>query len=217
MHHLQFPWRLLTIITVCSAIGLGCFPRIVHNVIRLPVAILVVGVMLHQSIKYTTSIPISFVPVESAEQLVTVEYFAPEGTQEMALPREASRDREGIPQSPTVAGKGSVTNFNRSTGSLSCFVQSQESIRLTLPHFYFPVGWQAEFVGKPIAIGRNDFGLMEFAIPASSEGTLNVTFFNTPGRRIGLGVSAASCLVGLGLLSWIARSGSQNAAPGSKE
>jgi hypothetical protein len=207
LRRLEFPWRLMVILTTTSSIALGCLLPVGRKWIRVVVAALTIALMLYNSSYYTSYIPYSFRAVENAAQISEFEYFGPEGNADMFLPRGASRNRENYLRAPSVSGKGAVSDFRREAGRMSCTVHTEEAIQLTLPHFFFPVGWSAEFAGEPIEISREDFGLMRFDLPGGKKGELRVQFATTPARRLSLWIAAASCVIGVVLLATLGSQG----------
>ena len=57
-----------------------------------------------------------------------------------------------------------------------------------LPHFWFPVGWTATLDGAPVSLERTPLGLMRLSL--ATPGLLEVRFGATPGRWLGIAVSA---------------------------
>src|SRR4029453_1506047 len=68
---------------------------------------------------------------------------------------------------------------------------------VTLPHYYFPVGWAAvmDLDGRrvPVRIGSTPDGFMQLVLLKGGRGEL--TFPTTPGRRRGAMVSAVALIV----------------------
>jgi hypothetical protein len=64
---------------------------------------------------------------------------------------------------------------------------------VTLPHYYFPVGWEATFFGRPTGLKPSRDGLMTTMVVGQS--VLEARFHTTPARRTGLLVSGATLLL----------------------
>jgi hypothetical protein len=72
-------------------------------------------------------------------------------------------------------------------------------VTVTLPHYYFSVGWRATLDNEPIALAPGRDGLIAVTVPHG--GLLDVRFTMTPMRRLGVFMSA---IVLLSVLAHIA-------------
>src|SRR5258705_8146501 len=103
-----------------------------------------------------------------------------------------------VPTVPTCAGAVCrITGFERGTGRLQARVTMIGRARVTLPHYYFPVGWAATFEDAPVPLEATPDGLMQVALERGTPtdaGLLDVRFSTTPARRLGVALSAAVAL-----------------------
>ena len=78
---------------------------------------------------------------------------------------------------------------------------------MTLPHYFFPLGWQARVAGadRGVRLEPSRQGLMRVGVPPGIEGDVEVRFTMTPMRRLGWIVTALSATLGLLALARIAR------------
>jgi hypothetical protein len=191
----QFPWRVLTVQAVALAGLAGCLPAVPRI---LPVVAAAVAVWPLASFA-----PINVRPdpyVDSAAALETL-FVAPDVVDEW-LPKTA-RPMGPSPQwrEPTISA-GVVDEFERSTGYLRVRVDAHGMATVTLPHYYFPLGWQATLSGHPLQLRPSKDGLMSAFV--LGRGVIEARYFTTPARRAGLVVSGIFLLVtcGLGLVPW---------------
>ena len=91
-------------------------------------------------------------------------------------------------------------DFERRQGHLRAQVRAERSATVVLPHYAFQGGWTAHVAGAPVEIGSSPRGLMRVALPAGSEGVLELRYSMTPMRKVGLVVSAAVLCAGTALL-----------------
>lgn len=198
LYRLQFPWRILTVVTVVvAALGGAMLPWKNEELRTILVGTLVLtlcGCAWHYT-RY--SLDDSLHPVQTVAQL-RQRSFAPDLRDEW-LPRGATTKIPLADAARPVAGPGCrVEDFARRQGRLACHVRTQRESFVVLPHYYFPVGFRATLSGRPIAFDRDARGLMRVNLPAGTAGPLEIVFTQTPMRLWGLLVSGVS-LLGLGL------------------
>ena len=211
LQRLQFPWRLLALLTVFAACLAGAMLPWPSERLRAAALALLLGIALVGSERYT-----SYTANSSARALRDVAAveaidFAPDVATEW-MPFGAERRAVELAESlPSAGPGGGVDAFERHPGRLRARVWSSSASLVVFPHFAFPVGWTATLGGAPIEIGRTSLGLMRFELPAGSDGVLEARFSMTPMRAAGLGVSAAAAVVGAAGL-WVARRRERGAA-----
>lgn len=201
LQRVQFPWRILTVATVTAAVLAGAVLPWRSEPLRAFATASLIITMWALSIGYTDyKLDAGHRVPQSVAELAET-YFAPDLCNEW-LPRGASLDIPGAyRQSPVIGPDGQVSDFRRQACRLSCHVGAAKPATLVLPHYFFPVGWQATLNGSPVDLTADSRGLMRLSVPANSQGRLEVVFTQTPMRRLGLVVSVLSCLTA-GLL-WL--------------
>jgi hypothetical protein len=190
----QFPWRAIMIQAIALSALAGCLPG-VHRCLLVVGAIAVAWpladfwrprVVLYDHAETATDL----------EQLVV----APDAVHEWlpATARLIKPPRQW--REPTIT-TGTVTGFERRTGSLRVRVDAPSLAVVTLPHYYFPIGWQATYAEHPVALRPAYDGLMTAWV--LGRGVLEARFFTTPARRTGWLVSGATALlVAAGVVGW---------------
>lgn len=194
LRFVQFPARAMLVLTVALACLVGAL------VARSPASALLAGTLLAGPLLFRGAgfqpTPIVFPHPDSARGLATT-YVAPDGANEW-LPRDADVLLAGrAPTAPACTGTCSVAGFERAAGRLRARVTAVGETDVTLPHYYFPVGWQATFDGTPIPLSRAEHGLMRVTLghpDRSISGQLDLVFTTTPARRLGITVSLATAL-----------------------
>jgi hypothetical protein len=205
LQRLQFPWRLLSVATVAVVCAAGAFLAGSRPLVRGLAALALVIWMCYQSIAYTAVDEIiEFEPPASASQIAELEFFKPDRKDEW-LPRGAQVKFAGdrAPQQPVVLGKGRVSHYQRTASLLSCDVKTRGDTTVTLPHYYFPVGWTATLDGVEVELQPDEQGLMCVSLPGQNVGKLEVRFSQTPMRRMGLWISATFAALGVLLVYWV--------------
>jgi len=196
LQRMQFPWRILTVVTVLTAVVAGASLPWRSEKRRAAAAALLITAMWTLSIHYTAYGLWPNVRVPQTIDELTQIYFAPDAKNEW-VPRGAVLDIPKAYRKSPVAGPGcQVDDFRRQARRLSCQVRTAQATTLVLPHYYFPVGWQTTLDGQPVPLAADPRGLMRLDLPAGAEGRLQVVFTQTPMHRLGLVVSGVSCLVG---------------------
>lgn len=205
LQRMQFPWRILTVVTVAMALLAGATLPWRSEKTRAAVTLLLVLAMWALSIDYTDcELDREHRVLQTVDELAET-FFAPDLRNEW-VPRGATIDIPEADRTMPVAGPGCrVSDYRRQARRLSCQVAADEATTLVLPHYFFPVGWQATLDGRPIPLSASPLGLMRFELPAHAHGQLEVVFTQTPMHRLGLAISGLSCLLGLIWLALAAR------------
>jgi hypothetical protein len=194
---MQFPSRTLSVVTVAMAILTGAsLPWRVERLRTLAAASLIAWMWM-QSLDHTEwQIDVNRRVPQTIEELVQT-YFAPDLRNEW-LPRGAEVEiPEPYRKSPLIGPGGEVKDFRLEPRRLSCHVCTTQATTLVLPHYFFPVGWQATLAGQPLGLKSDPRGLIQFDLPADAQGRLEVVFTQTPMHRLGLILSGLSCFVGV--------------------
>jgi hypothetical protein len=208
LRFVQFPARAMLVLTVVLACLVGAL------VGRSPLGALLAGTLLALPLLGAGVLGLRpilhvFAHPDDARGLAAT-YVAPDGANEW-LPRDADVLLAGrAPTAPACTGTCLVGEFERSAGRLHARVVAIGETQVTLPHYYFPVGWRATFDGTPIPLSRAEHGLMRVTLGQPDRpitGQLDVVFRTTPARRLGIGVSLATtvALVGLAFRGHVSR------------
>ena len=212
LQRLQFPWRCLSILSVY--LGALCTAAIVwlpRGKILAAVGVIVALWATARTYSHTEDFVGAVIPRTAAE--IANEYYAPDVADEW-LPRGAARlskeiAREGV----RCNAAARIDNFTRRQGALSVDIACETPSEGIVPHFYFPVGWNAILGDKVLPIQPTEEGLMRIAIPENSAGTLTVCFSMTPMRRVGLlvsSISLAACVIAMCLCAQLEKGAKMN-------
>jgi uncharacterized membrane protein len=208
LQKVQFPGRALAVLTPAMACVIGAIGGTTrwdrrHAALGLLTLALAAWSLAHAPLPRARR----FVPVASAADIATG-YFRPDLADEW-LPRGATNVRRHLARQPSVWGSGcALADFRREQGLLAVRVQGGPTgCIVTMPHFFFPVGWRATLDGSEGAatLGRTPNGLMQVRVAPGHGGALEVVFGMTPMRRLGWGVTALAATVGLGVLALLGR------------
>lgn len=199
LQKLQFPWRLLTLITValaglCGPVALMLQPRS-----RWLLVAGLIALAWWRAIPYSQTSPaMKFRPVATAGEIAQ-DWFAPDLTDEW-LPRGAQPIKPTVmPVQPTATAGVEVSDYRLSPGKLSCQVSAPAAGGVvTLPHYLF-AGWHATLAGKPCTLAADEQGLMTIALEPTASGELVAQFTSTPAKRLGWLVSSLSFVTLVGL------------------
>ena len=219
LRQIQFPWRILTVITVLAAVAVGSMIPWQAERVRAAAVGLLIAVMWGLSWQYTAyRIDPEVGAIGSVDQLLGVN-FTPDLCHEW-LPRGAEVDIPRQQRAAPTPGPGCrVDRFARRQGRLSCYVQTAAESFVVMPHYFLPVGWKATVDGRDVKLQADSRGLMRVDLPADADGLLEIEFGRTPMRRLGLIVSGLSLLGGLCLLAalyrWQPRGAELPSAPAS--
>ncbi len=225
---LQFPWRLQNFAAISTAILAGLGIAQSRRIGTLPV-IIITALLAIPLARNTPHFSHSGRRIENTEDLLRSGFFA--DSMDEWLPKTATM-RMGNPDQPAVtSGPCQATFLKRNPGRISIQLtaittrtkspgapsdHSADCI-VTIPQFYYPVGWHAVLVSGPassplespesskshdLEIG-NFGGFIQILVPGSGLSAepqhLELSNKMTPWRRLGVGVSllTAICLAGL--------------------
>jgi hypothetical protein len=218
---IQFPWRILTLLTLGLS-GLGAVwvlgaGKLQSIAVGLLLALLVWSYP-NKSLR-VESFPLPARPADLAQM-----NYAPDRENEW-VPRGARTFPVLLPQAPgyppnpyreiaTSATDCQADGFERSQSRLVVDIDASPGCVVTLPHYYFPVGWTASLAGREIPI-ENQEGRMALRFPDGARGNVVLIFGHTPARRAGLWVSFLTLIVLTGLVAWELSQATARARPGS--
>lgn len=199
LQRIQFPWRILSVLSVLLAVAAGAMLPWTHERLRRMVVGAMVVAMTLSSCAFTAYTLDDEARVPDNAAAIARQYFAPDLRNEW-LPRGAEATIDAADRQAPLAGPGcTVEDFQRGQGRLTCRVHARRDTWVVLPHYAFPAGWTARLGGEPIPIAADRRGLMRFELPAGTDALLEVTASYTPARRWGWIVAAATLLAGVGL------------------
>jgi len=205
LQRLQFPWRMLSVVAVLVAAAAGAMLPWRPQRVRAALVALLAAALWGLSWQYTAyELDADARVPDGVEQLATQD-FAPDLRDEW-LPRGAAANVPTADRRGPISGPGCrVGDFQRGQGFLTCRLRAEGASWVTLPHYDFPVGWQARLGGRPVPLGHDERGLMRVEVPGGTDAVLEVTFSHTPMRRWGLVVSGVTLLAGIALATALAR------------
>jgi hypothetical protein len=201
LRQVQFPWRILTVITVLASVAAGSMLPWKAERLRAAVVGLMILLMWAFSWQYTAyRIDPDVRSIGSVDRLLEIN-FTPDLRHEW-VPRGAEVDIPRDQRIGPAAGPGCrVGQFSRRQGRLSCRVRTEAESFVIMPHYFLPVGWKATLEGQAVELKADSRGLMRVDLPGGVDGTLEIVFTRTPLRRLGLIVSGLSLLGGVVLLA----------------
>jgi hypothetical protein len=209
LQKMQFPGRALAVLTPAMALAIGAVggdPRPSWRLVA--PAVLTSALVVWSLAQARLPEARRFTPVAAAAEIATVEYFRPDVADEW-LPRGATDERRRLPRKPSVSGNYcALGEWDPRQGRLAVPVQiGPEGCVVTLPHFFFPVGWRATLDGADgrVTLDRTADGFMQLRVAPGASGLLAVEFSMTPMRRLGWVVTALAATVGLGGLALLGR------------
>ena len=195
LQKLQFPWRLLVVVTVATAVLAGCqpaWPRVVAPVGIAALLFLVVGLKPGPLVPYTA--------MHTGADLRAI-HFGPDGVGEW-LPRGARNFANAtVPQEPTCTPACESASLERGQGWLRIRLTTEQTASVVLPHYFFPAGWQVTLDGAAIELDRSPDGLMLLVVPPVRDGVIEARFYGTPMRRRGIAISAGALALWLAALA----------------
>jgi hypothetical protein len=207
----QFPWRMLALVGIASALLCGAGIAALGARWRGPVAVLGVALWLWASFAGLRPALLELRPDEvSVGALNRIELerkLVGTTTAGEYTPRWESRGtfegwREPLPGSPDVVAT-SLVSAGRHEVTLR--VETPAGGRLVLDQYYFP-GWQASVGGTAIPVAPvGDRGLLGVELPAGAR-EVTLRFGGTPLRTGAAAVSLAACLALAALALWSRRS-----------
>lgn len=194
---IQFPWRLLSLVSVSMAglagVTVSAFPG---AKIRPLVVLGLCGFLLWPAVYRTNPKPTWYQEPRSANEIAE-HFFAPDLADEW-LPRDARSFQISSEQrQPKSHPPATISDYRSQQGALSCQLRTTMKSSVVLPHYFFPVGFTATLNGDPVAIQRSSLGLMRVEVPAGFSGTLRVVWSTTPAKRAGVVVSLVAICGGV--------------------
>ena len=196
----QFPWRILTILTLALS-GLAALWALGAGRLKTAGAGLLLVLLVWRYPQVAPLLETFPVPGQPAD-LARMNYhpdreneWVPRGARTFpVLPREAL----AYPEDPyrnlaTSAADCRANGLERGQSRLVVQVTAPSGCRVTLPQYYFPVGWTATLGDERLHI-ENDAGRIALSLPDGAEGQVVLTFGHTPARRSGLWVSLVTLL-----------------------
>ena len=225
LHKVQFPWRLLSVVTVALATLASLWipgGRVSGVLWRLGVPLLLLVSTSHPTFDRVMQFPLPARPAD----LVWLDYRV--DVENEWVPRGARIFRPGEPlgvlghhmdvenEAGTAPALGAAASlgvwasaprchtrgFSRGQSRLELTVDAQEDCDVVLPHYYFPVSWRGEVKGRDVRLFSHE-GFLAAHLPAGTIGDMTVTFATTPMKKAGIAVSLLSMLVGV---AWLGRS-----------
>lgn len=210
LRQIQFPWRVLTVITVLASVAVGSMlPWKAERIRALAVGLMIL-LMWALSWQYTAyRIDPDVRSIGSVDRLLEIN-FTPDLCHEW-VPRGAEVNIPPDQRIEPAPGPGCrVDQFARRQGRLSCRVQTEAQSFVVMPHYFLPVGWAATLDGRAVELTADSRGLIRVDLPGNVDGTLEIVFSRTPMRRLGLIVSGLSLLGGALLLALLVGGGRES-------
>lgn len=195
---LQFPWRLFTLVSVAAACLAGAIGLYARPAPRIAITAVLLPLLLIQAIVGSAAIQTKPIRLPKTAEGMAQEYIAPDIQNEW-LPRGAKDFGPGR-WKPVVTAGIDVHHFIRKQGHLVCRYSASQAGTIVLPHYYFPIGWQATLGGEPVQLQSTNQGLMAFPVTPTRDGEIELRFSMTFARRLGLAISALTALLCAGVL-----------------
>jgi hypothetical protein len=208
LHYLEFPWRLLSLAAVSTALLCG-FPFLLLPPGRRRLANLLMLLLLAALFLFgfPKARPETFLNVDEAD-------YNPQAIASQGLAVTTAREYEPIwvqerPLAPAeapvslLAGQGRLLSTRVSPTQVVLQADIIEQARLQVNLFYFP-GWTLTVDGVQVPIDyHNPQGLIQFSLPPG-EHQVQVLFLDTPVRRWSTRLSVGAVLLLL-LTLWLGR------------
>ena len=195
LHSIQFPWRLLTIVTATTSMLAGC-----QSIGARWIAAVGIGALVWTVTGLQPTAPTPFQVLTSAADLRTLN-FGPDGVGEW-LPKGALSFRDDkVPRDVVCAPACRVLGIDRQQNRLRVRLTTGGTTLVMLPQYFFGVGWRVTLDGVPLDVAKTPQGLFLLTVPAVRNGVIDAQFSMTPMRRVGVAVSAAALAVWLALLA----------------
>jgi hypothetical protein len=203
----EFPWRLLGPITLCSAMLVAAIGPVLDSfrkwrgaAFAVAMALLIVPNLSHMRGPRTADVDLAF---------WTPHELAVRGFETTTMGEVTPRWVAAVPPyDPAAArvtsGDAQVREFTRAPFSWSGEVKANTESRLLMSFAYFP-GWTARVDGRLVAPGpAPGSGLIEFAVPAGQH-EVDVSFGRSAARRLGEALSFLALLVLASVARWSPR------------
>jgi hypothetical protein len=209
----QFPWRMLALTALTTAILSGAAMAGEEKGRLSPLACALALIVVLASFPYTQP---QFTPItprdESVLAIVDFERAYPDmvgstawAEQPRASPLLAQYEA-GAPLRKAIilSGEGAVEPLRHGGQSDEVLVRATTDVRLQFLTYWYP-GWRATIDGQPVPIAREGpYGLITLDVPAG-EHRVAIRFGDTPARTLAAVVSGLSVLVFAGL--WLSARG----------
>jgi uncharacterized membrane protein len=203
---IQFPWRLLAIVTVAAALLVACAAaRLADS--RAPVVAR--GLAAAALLLFAANLLVSWLDILAPSTLDSVEAARRAADRERQdvteyLPRDAFRRPKGdepalhVPRATTLAPGGKVDVAAWEPTRRMLVVRTPQASRLRVGTFFY-TGWRATVDGESVPIIVGPYGVIEIGVPAGQH-LVEVRFESTLLRQAGLALSLTS---GLALVAWV--------------
>lgn len=210
LERIQFPWRLLTLVSIGMAALCGAIiPANQKAPLRLALALGICSLLVMTTRSHTAPKGMKIPVLESAAE-IREHYFAPDLADEW-LPKDASRiPGNPVNLRPVTGASVSLTQYTLQQGHIRCDLEATDSSWIVIPHYRYPIGFEATLNDQPVSVGQNPQGLMRIEIPDGFRGELRIVWHTTAARWCGVAVSLATFL-GACFTSLVIRRRSQHA------
>lgn len=197
----QFPWRLLTLVSIALAGLCGLSVSLIRN--RRGAAVISGAcclVLIWTMVLGRKTPEIIHVSVPTAANEIADRFFSPDiagewvprGAQVLSVNSEARK--------PVSSRPVTIRKYVMEQGQLLCELDSAEEAVLILPHYYYPRGFSASLNGVSVAMDQSPQGLMRVQVPAGFSGELRVIWSTTPAKWYGVAISVVVALTGIVVL-----------------
>ncbi len=212
MGRIQFPWRLLTLVSLAMAgvagIGWGAFSERRWNWLGL---VVLCGLLLGSTAARSNPKLTKQNEPRNASEIVD-RFFAPDLADEW-LPKGAENIQfDPKTLQPRTNHEARLRNYQMQTGVLECHLETTQETAVVLPHYFFSTGFVAMLGRQQIDLHRTARGLMQVDVPAGFSGTLRVEWQTSPAKWKGLAVSLLTVIGGMWLMRYV-----KNPAGSSRE
>lgn len=197
LSRIQFPWRLLTLVSVAMAGLVGvAVAGVSGRGWQWLSLLLLCGLLIWPERLRSRPSLLRYDEPRSAVELAD-QFVAPDLADEW-LPRDAQRIQVSPKlRQPFATPPMSFGDYRLWCGGLECELKTSNRSTVVLPHYYFPVGFSATLAGQTIPLERTPRGLMRIVVPANSFGTLRVEWNTSPAKRVGIALTVLTSIVGV--------------------
>jgi hypothetical protein len=197
LERVQFPWRFVLLLTVAAAALSGCTPVLSRPLMCLGIVWL--GLVWFPRSPAPARLALPATPAEIATSFVGPDLMSEWLPGKALAVNPIQQPSFGEPRCERECR---VTEFTRLPGRLLVRVDTSAPALVTLPHYYFPVGWTLAVNGRESPsriITSTPEGFMRIIVFPGE--LIELIFRTTPGRRVAAGVSALSLAVLL-VVAW---------------
>ncbi len=208
MRFLQFPWRLLMLVSV----GCAATAAILLSLVRRPsiqTALVIAAVVARLALSWGALTPPRYLDaratdIDSPQWADTAAATSHPFVEDGYFPADVTRRPDGPVPPWTVAGQGTVSPIKVSDTVIDVGTASTTPLCVIFSSPYFP-GWNAHIDGRraPIDI-RAGSGYMEVAVPPGAH-DVSVALNDTRARTVGNDLTLTSVAVLLGWTVWVGR------------